>query len=74
MGRRQVGPGGDLACDYIEDTQVYRAVCCALRMMRRGESPGGANVRAARTFRVDPGEVARLTGQHAARVKEALRG
>lgn len=62
-----------LACDRIADFDVYRAVCFAVAMVRRGTPPNVANARAAKYYRVPIGDVAFYSGQHAGRIAASRR-
>jgi len=59
--------------DYISDKTVYCAVMFARQMIRNGTRPGKANTIAAKYYRVSVHDVARYTGQHAARVRTLRR-
>jgi len=62
-----------LKCEYIDDKELYKAVCFAIQMMREGKRPDIANHRAALYYDVCTYDVARLTGQHSANVKNSRR-
>jgi hypothetical protein len=63
-----------LCCDYIDDPQLFKAVCYSLDMIREGFDPPLAHSRAAKYYGVRIYEVARYVGQHASRIKETKRG
>ena len=59
--------------DYISDKTVYRAVMFARKMIGNGTTPGMANTIAAKYYGVSVCDVARYTGQHAARIRTLRR-
>jgi hypothetical protein len=70
-GRYRRGPR--LACDHIDDPDVFKAVCFALKMIQGGTFPNIANSRAAGYYGVSTSDVAFYSGQHAARISSSRR-
>lgn len=57
--------------DYISDKATFAAVMFARKLIREGMSPGLANAKAAKYYKVAVSAVAKYVGQHASRTKQA---